>query len=213
MRRLVTLLLFLCVAAPVFGAQPPEGRHTLRLGWGDMLFETLAFHSSVRGTYGAPESLPVNFFRTETYDYGYTGHFFAEYSYRFTQVVSVGFQADAEGIFWKEGDFDRYHQPLIPATNVRNWDVVLMPTVRFTYLNRPMVRLYSGLGAGSILAFNNAGEFRAGFALNLNWIGIEIGKGHWGGTVELGMLNSLSDVYHLYQVGSRLISFGAYYKW
>mgnify|MGYP002855302660 FL=1 len=178
-----------------------------------MLFETLAFHSSLSGTYGTPESLPANFVRTETYDFGYTGHFFAEYSYRFTKGVSVGFQADAEGIFWKEGDFDRYHKPLIPATHVRNWDVVLMPTVRFTYLNRSMVRLYSGLGAGAVLAFDNLGEFKAGFALNLNWIGIEIGKGHWGGTVELGMLNSLSDVYHIYQAGSRLISFGAYYKW
>ena len=212
MRRLLTLLL-LCVAVPVFGALPPEGRHTLRLGWGDMLFETLAFHSTVRGTYPSPESLPAHFSRDEKYDFGYTGHFYAEYLYRFSKVVSVGIQADAEGIFWKEGNFDRYHKLTQPEVPVRSWDVVLMPTVRFTWLNRPLVRLYSGLGAGTVFAFDNQKQFKAGIALNLNWIGIEIGKGHWGGNVELGMLNSLSDVYHIYQAGSRILSFGAYYKW
>ncbi len=212
MRKLL-ILLALCVAAPVFGAQPPEGRHTLRMGWGDMLFETLAFHSTVSGTYPSPESLPATFFRDEKYGFGYTGHFYAEYLYRCSRVVSVGIQADAEGIFWKEGRFDRYHKLTGAEVAVRNWDVVLMPTVRFTWLRRPMVRLYSGLGAGAIFAFDNRRQFKAGFAVNFNWIGLEIGKGHWGGNVELGMLNSLSDPYHIYQAGSRLISFGAYYKW
>lgn len=206
-------LLLVCSTVSLHASEPLPGRHTVRMGWGDMLFETLVFHSSLPGTYPSPETLPSSFTRTENYDFGYTGHFYAEYSYRLSRVVSVGIQADVEGIFWKEGTFDRYHKPKVPATQVRNWDIVLMPTVRFTYLNRPLVRLYSGLGAGALFALDNAGGFQLASALNFNWIGVEIGKGHWGGNVELGMLNALTDAYHVFQLGSRLVSFGAYYKW
>ena len=64
--------------------------------------------------------------------------------------------------------------------------------------------------------WSNAGllkQFKAGIALNLNWIGVEVGKGHWGGNAELGMLNSMTDIFHIFQAGSRLLSFGAYYRW
>ncbi len=212
MRRLLTALL-LMAAVPVFASQPPSGKHLVRLGWGDMLFETLAFHSTYAGTYGAPEALPANFSRHETFSYGYTGHIFAEYLYRCSPVVSVGIQADMEGIFWKEGDFDRYHQLQGVARSVRNWDFVVMPTVRFTYLERPWVRLYSSLGTGFLLAMDNQGGSGFAPAVNLNWIGLEVGKGNWGGTAELGMLNAVKNAYHIYQAGARLLSFSVYYKW
>ena len=212
MRKLLIICL-LTVAAPLFAAQPPVNRHTVRLGWGDMLFERLAFHASYKGTYGTPETLPATFSRHETFDYGYTGHIFAEYLYRCTAVTSVGIQADVEGIFWKEGQFDRYHQLQGAATTVRNWDIVVMPTVRFTYFTRPWVRMYSGLGTGVLFALDNQGGTKLAPALNLNWLGVEIGKGNWGGTLELGMLNALSSPYHIYQLGSRLLSFSVYYQW
>ncbi len=212
MRQLLTIFLLMAVV-PVCAAQPPSGKYMVRLGWGDMLFETLAFHSTYAGTYGTPEALPANFSRHETFDYGYTGHIFAEYLYRFSSKVSVGIQADVEGIFWKEGDFDRYHQLKGSAQPVRNWDVAVIPTIRFTYLDREWVRLYSGLGTGILLAFDNLGDSRLAPALNLNWIGMEVGKGHWGGTFELGMLNALSSPYHIIQAGSRLFSASVYYKW
>ena len=79
--------------------------------------------------------------------------------------------------------------------------------------DRPMVRLYSGLGAGALFTFDNQKQFKAGIALNLNWIGVEVGKGHWGGNAEFGMLNSMTDIFHIFQAGSRLLSFGAYYRW
>lgn len=213
MRKVLAIILLCCTAFPLLAAEPPESRHQVRVGWGDMFFERLAFHSTVPGTYGAPESLPASFVRTETFDYGYTGHIYAEYSYRYSSLLSFGLMADLEGIFWKKGDFDRYHQLKTPATQVNNWDLVIMPTVRFTYLRKPMVRLYSGVGLGALFAWDNAGGFRMAPSINLNWIGVEVGKGHWGFNAELGMLNSLTGAYHIYQLGSRLISFGAYYKW
>ena len=212
MRQLLTIVL-LAVAVPVFAAQPPVNRHSIRLGWGDMLFETLAFHSNYSGGYGKPESYPIGFSRLEKFDYAYTGHFFADYQYRLSKVVSVGFLADIEGIFWKECQYDARHLPVSQTQRIKNWDLVLMPTVRFTYLEKPWVRLYSGLGAGILVAFDNQGNSKLAPSLNLNWIGIEVGKGHWGGLAELGMLNSLTNFHHIYQLGTRLLSVSVYYKW
>lgn len=198
-------------------AEPPaesaESRHTVRLGWGDMFFETMAFSPTLSTTWRNPSSLPPTYRHHETYDHAYTGHIFAEYLYRHSRVVSFGGQIDLEGIFWKEGTFDRNHDLVSPALNLRNWDLDLLATIRFTYFHRPTVRLYSGVGAGVLLAFDNQGGFELSPALNLNWFGIEVGKKHWGGTAELGMLNALSDVLRVYQLGSRLLSISVYYKW
>jgi len=188
-------------------------RHSVRIGWGDMLFETMAFGPSLSGEWPAPESLPENYMHDEIYDVGYTGHLFAEYQYRVSKVVSLGIQADLEGIFWKEGIYDRYHQLIVPATNVRNWDLDLLLTARFTYFNRDWVRLYSGLGVGALFAFDNLGNFGVAPAVNLNWIGVEVGKGPWGGSFELGALNSLANPRTIYQVFSRIFSLSFYYKW
>jgi hypothetical protein len=178
-----------------------------------MLSETMIFTPSLSGTWATPGALPDNYSRQETFSFGYTGHIFAEYQYRLTKVTSLGAQADVEGIFWKEGIFDRNHNLMSPATSVQNWDLTLLFTARFTYFERPWVRLYSGLGAGVLFAFDNQGGFGAAPAFNLNFIGLEVGKGHWGGSFELGALNALANTRAIYQVFSRIFSLSVYYKW
>lgn len=67
----------------------------------------------------------------------------------------------------------------------------LMPSVRFTYLNRPWVRLYSGidLGIGFVLnqkrtytadAQSDPGSAQAIFAFNITPIGVNVGKRFFG---------------------------------
>ncbi len=213
----VIVLLLTAAALPTAFCQndntTPDRRHSVRIGWGDMLFETMAFAPSLNGTWVNPESLPDNYLHDEIYDMGYTGHIFAEYQYRVSKVTSLGIQADLEGIFWKEGVFDRYHNLVIPATPVRNWDLDLLLTARFTYFNRDWVRLYSGLGVGALFAFDNLGDFGVAPAFNINWIGVEVGKGPWGGSFELGALNAISNTRAIYQMFSRIFSLSFYYKW
>ncbi len=213
----VIVLLLTAAALPTAFCQndntTPDRRHSVRIGWGDMLFETMAFGPSLNGAWVNPESLPDNYLHDEIYDMGYTGHIFAEYQYRVSKVTSLGIQADLEGIFWKEGVFDRYHNLVIPATPVRNWDLDLLLTARFTYFNRDWVRLYSGLGVGALFAFDNLGDFGVAPAFNINWIGVEVGKGPWGGSFELGALNALSNTRAIYQMFSRIFSLSFYYKW
>lgn len=219
MRKLSTIVITLLLATvclPTAFCQndkPIEHRHSFRIGWGDMLYETMAFRPKLIGTWPNPGALPDNYSHFETFDFGYTGHLFAEYQYRLTKVTSLGIQADVEGIFWKEGVFDKYHNLMLPAKSVRNWDLTLLATARFTYFDRPWVRLYSGLGVGALFAFDNDGGFGAAPAFNLNWIGVEVGEGQWGGSFELGGLSALANTRTIYQVFSRIFSVSFYYKW
>lgn len=172
--------------------QPVQGpRHQVSLGWGDMLFETLAFH---------PSQTPMD--PNARTKYGYTGHLFADYSFRWTRRVSVGAQLDFQGIFWSEKSF-----------RSRNFDLTLLPTARFFWMDKPMVRLYSGLGAGLLMAFDNARHFELAPAVNLNFLSVQIGKGPWCGTVEWGMLSALTNFNNIYMLGSRILSFSVNYRW
>ena len=214
---MVAVLLLATMGMPTASCQNDkpaiEHRHSVRIGWGDMLYETMAFRPHLIGTWPNPGVLPDDYLHQETFDYGYTGHLFAEYQYRLTKVTSLGIQADMEGIFWKEGLFDKDHNLVSPATSVRNWDLTLLVTARFTYFDRPLMRLYSGLGVGALFAFDNMGGFGVAPAFNLNWIGVEVGKGQWGGSFELGALNAVANKLTIYQVFSRIFAISFYYKW
>ncbi|MBP3203286.1 MAG: hypothetical protein J6M31_06770 [Bacteroidales bacterium] len=184
MRKLLVVIAL--ISCTLCGAQEKSPRHLVRLGWGDMLFETLAFHPT-----------------GNTSGYGYTGHVFADYHYSLTRVVSVGAQIDFQGIFWTED----------ASRRSRNYDLCILPSARFTWLDKPWVRLYSGLGAGVLFAFDNAGEHAALPVFNLNSIGVQIGKGRWSGFIDLGFMVAIKNVSQVYMVGSRLVSVGVNYRW
>ena len=144
MKKNLLLILFLLSGAIPAASQ----KHTVRLGWGDMMYETAVFHASPSHTFVTPSALPEDFSVREQYGHGYTGHIFAEYLYRAGRNVRLGGMMDFEGIFWKEADFDRNHNVKGAVQNVNNYDLSLIPTVRFDYFNHETVSLYSGLGLG-----------------------------------------------------------------
>ena len=88
-----------------------------------------------------------------------------------------------------------------------------MPTVRFDYFNKEYVGLYSGLGAGLLTAFDNAVGLQLAPAFNLNFIGVQVGHGHWYGSAELGFMVALTGANTIYMAGSRLVSFSLIYRW
>ena len=61
-----------------------------------------------------------------------------------------------------------------------------MPSVRFTYLNRPWVRLYSSVdvGVGFFLSSTGGSDGESGnkalFAFNITPIGVSVGKKFYG---------------------------------
>lgn len=196
MKRILTLLL-LAAVLPLSAA----GQHQVRLGWGDMLFETLAFHPG----YAADGK--------RTSDFCYTGHFFAEYSYQLTPVTGIGIKSDLGGIFWKETPCDIYRAPIGESSRVRNHNLSFIPTAQFTFLKREHVELYAGIGAGLLVAFDNKGDAALSPVLDLNILGVRAGKGPWWGAVEFGGLNALTGANTIYLLGSRLVSISLNYRW
>ena len=211
MKKLITIAFAACLSVVCLAGNPPS-RHSVRVGWGDMLFETLVFHPSAKGTYN-PDALPGDFRSKGTYDYGYTGHIFADYLYSFTDVVSAGVQTDFEGIFWKVASRDAAGTVVSDPVRVNNYNLCILPSVRFTYFRSEWVDIYSGLSVGLLMAFDNQRQFELAPAFNLNLVGVRVGKGHWGGTAEIGLLNALKGGNDVFMVGSRIISVGVNYTW
>lgn len=215
MKRLFSVALFLWISFAAV-AQPAKDigqRHQLRIGWGDALFEALAFGNSPSHQYPNPQALPEDFSIHERFNSFYTGHFFVAYGYRINKLVRVGGQMDMEGIFWEEGDFDRSHRPVGQIIKQRSYNLVVMPSVRLEYLHRGIVTLYSGAGAGMHVALDNAGGSAFSPALNINILGVQLGRGHWSGGIELGALFALNGASKVYMLGSRLLSFSLNYAW
>ncbi len=180
---------------------PPLRHHLVRLGWGDPLFETLAFH----------EGAAQDFVRKD--HFCYTGHFFLEYQYRLNRVVGLGIQTDIEGIFWKETPVDTYHKPTGASVPSRNYDLSILPTLRLTFLNSRYVQLYGGFAAGLMVAFDNSRHTELAPVVNITPLGVQVGKDAWSGTLELGGLTSLMGANKVYMLGSRLVSVSVNYSW
>ena len=181
MRKILLTLLFVLPVQALWGVEPPERQHQVRLGWGDMIFETVAFPAAASEQGGR----------------GFTGHFFAGYQYSVNPVVSLGGQLDFEGIF---------------MADMNNYNLTLMPTVRFTYLRSEAWELHSGVGLGALFAFDNKGGAQLAPAIDLNFFGFQAGKGPLKVGVDLGMLNALTGGKKIYMLGSRLLSVSLNYS-
>jgi hypothetical protein len=200
-RLIITLLGIVLLCQAVFASAQP--RHQLRLGWGDPLFETMAFHEGASPT--------GDFVRQ--HDFCYTGHFFAEYQYSVTPVISLGLQTDLEGIFWTETLTDRYRKFIGPSSFSHNYDLSILPTIRFTFLNTPWVQLYAGSAIGLMMAFDNARHLELAPVFSTTLLGVQVGKGPWSGSLELGGLSSMLNANKVYMLGSRLVSVSVNYRW
>ena len=96
------------------------------------------------------------------------------------------------------------------------YNLVFMPTVRFTYFHHPYVNLYSGLGVG--MDINGGTETNAlgrntdiGAAVNITVFGVSANYDRWFWTVDFGGLTALKNANTIFMACSRIInvSFGA----
>ncbi|MBR4826466.1 MAG: hypothetical protein IKZ91_01105 [Bacteroidales bacterium] len=209
---IILMLLAGCgTAAAAAGDGSSVRRHTFRLGWGDMMFETAAYYPTVPHIFENPSAVPESFRTKENFSNWYTGHIFADYLYSLNDFLSVGGQVDFEALGWKSGWFDRNHIMVEEAPDVRFYNVVVMPQVRLTYLHKDVISVYSGLGAGVLLSF--AQNLELSPALYVNLAGVRLGRGPWSGSVDLGLLNALSSLDKVYMIASRVISVSINYSW
>lgn len=167
--------------------------HELRVGWGDMLFETSQWHTTTR-----------------TNHYRYTGHVFAEYQYFFRPWFSLGGQVDYEQVWW-----DVFKQKNLileqPLTDRTFYNVSVLPTLRFTYYHHPYVNIYFALSFGITVNGGSEKDMKERYTAvapgwDITFLGVKAGKDHWFGTIEIGGLNALTGRNYIYMVGSRIFT-------
>lgn len=209
MRQFRLIVCLLCISACTLiyaKAQPypwDSLRHEVRIGWGDMFFESAMQYEMTQ--IGKPNT---------RIDY-LTGHFFAEYAYHWLPWMSSGLQTD----FFQMGWHDRRElQNDIQAMGHNYYNLSILPSVRFTWFHSEYVRLYSGLMVGLCINGGTETDLMAGSktvcypAFGLTMIGCQVGKNGWYGAVEWGGLNALLDTNRMAMASSRILSVSVSYS-
>lgn len=184
-----------------------ENHNELRIGWGDQLFESLMWHNPTNITTTMPAS--NNYLYKENYKH--YQHLWLEYQWRFNHWFGLGGMIDGSGVSWDQVTRDGTGKELKRNPNQHFFNIVIMPTVRFTYFHHENVNLYSGLGIG--LDINGGTETNAygkhtdvGAAVNVTVFGVSANYDRWFGTVEFGGLTSLKNANTIFMACSRIIN-------
>lgn len=210
MKRIVYLLLMTCLSLPLMAESEvwrADHPHQLRIGWGDQQFEYLMWHATPRSL----TALPATYTADYNEQYRYTQHWFIEYQNRVNRWFSYGGMVDGNGVVWDVVTRNGLGEELNRDKNHSLYNIVIMPTVYFTYLHHPNVSLYSGLGAGMDISGGTETDYKGrrtvvAPALNLTFIGVAAGYKCWFATFELGMMAALTSGQNIYMLGSRLMS-------
>ena len=209
-RKLSILLLFFCIACTV-GAETKwdhlERRNEIRIGWGDQLFESLMWHNPTSIATTMPETWQA------TYKEGYKHcqHLWLEYQWRFTHWFSLGAMVDGSGVSWINVTRNGKGTEISRSGQQYFYNLVFMPTVRFTYFHHPNVNLYSGIGIGMDInggtETNGYGKHtEVGIAINGTVFGVSANYDRWFMTMDLGGLTALKDANNIYMAFSRMIN-------
>lgn len=190
-------------------------RHEFRIGWGDPLFESVAFRPTMHRDY---TYITPGFDYTERQNYQYLGHFMLEFQFRPNTWFGAGLQVDYSQFSWDALTYQGGSNTPVLDKRELCYNVLVMPTIRFTYLHREWVDLYSGLGVG--LALNGGTEMNdngykveAGLAANIAVLGMTVGKKHFFGGVELGGVVALQNVDRVYLLDSRIFTASIGVRW
>ena len=91
------------------------------------------------------------------------------------------------------------------------YNLVIMPTVRFTYYHHPNVNFYSSLGVG--MDINGGTETNAkgrhtdvGAAINITVFGVSANYQRWFATMDFGGMTALKNTNTIYMALSRMIN-------
>ncbi len=183
-------------------------RNEVRVGWGDQLFESLVWHN--------PTSITMTMPATATYEYKeryrHSQHIWTEYQYRFNHWFSLGGMMDISYVGWDR--VTRNGQGVELARNKNNYfyNLVIMPTIRFTYFHHDYVNIYSGLGIGMDInggteLDGNGKNTAVGAAVNLTLVGVSANYDRWFCAFDFGGMYALKNANAIYMLKSRMLNF------
>ena len=179
----------------------------LRIGWGDQLFETLMWHN----TTATATTMPEDFRLTYRENHVYSQHIWVEYQRRVNHWFSYGGMVDGSGVRWDDVTRNGKGTELSRVPNRYFYNLVIMPTIRFTYFFHPNVNIYSGLGFGMDINGGTETNVRGqhtevGAAVNLTVLGVSANYQRWFMAVDLGGLTALQNKDAIYMALSRMIN-------
>jgi hypothetical protein len=133
-----------------------------------------------------------------------TGHIFTEYQYRINSWLSAGCLFDYMHNWeyqcgCQNYTIDENGNPIeIMQEKLFSSHISILPTIRFTYFHDKYVNIYSSIGLGAHLSYNNYDNIKTNFtnnlgaALDICALGLSVGNNHWFGTFELGNMNTFT---------------------
>ncbi len=200
---LIACSLFLCLASQPVQAQKPHSdlHNEIGVGAGPFSF----FGGFIIGTADFFGALG-NSLSHRAYSSNYYGLYDVHYYYQINHWCQVGVKFTVEG-----SRTTIYTDTLRTAVSSINRDLIftLMPSVRFTYFNRPWVRLYAGADLGVGYLFSHTQDYakddpeRKGSnffpAFNVTVFGVNVGKRFYG----LFELNAGFDSFVKFGIGAR----------
>ena len=211
-RILYIVLVLFCFCTTAFAESKWDHitwRNELRLGWGDQLFESLMWHNPT----SVVTTMPASYERTYHEDFQHHQHLWMEYQWRFKYWFSMGLMTDLSEVDWNDVTRDGMGAELSRSKGHYFYNVVIMPTVRFTYFHHPNVNLYSGIGIG--MDINGGTELNQkgkntdfGAAVNLTVFGVSANYKQWFMSVDFGGMYALKDANTIFMASSRIINVG-----
>ena len=184
-----------------------DRKHELRLGWGDQLFETLMWRQAGAIT----TTMPASWSNVYQENYHYDQHLWLEYQYRPNRWFSFGGMLDLSEVHWDNVTRNGQGVELSRDPGHYFYNVVLMPTVRFTYFHHEYVNLYSGLGFGMGINGGTESDVKGrkhlvGAAFNLTLLGVSANYKQFFVAFDLGGLYSLQNANAIFLAGSRILN-------
>lgn len=211
-KKFCVFIILFCLPAGVMAENQWDyinRRHEVRIGWGDQLFESVMWHKPTT----IISNMPTTWEKTYHEDYHYDQHLWTEYQYRVTHWFSFGGMIDLSEVHWDDVTRNGAGTEVSRSRGHYFCNVVLMPTVRFTYFFHNNVNLYSGLGFG--MDINSGTETNmfgkrtdVGAALNITLIGLSANYDRWFWTVDFGGMYALRNTNTIFMASSRIINVG-----
>jgi len=209
-KRLIVLLALTCIVFTVQAETKWDyiaNRNEIRVGWGDQLFETLMWHNPTSFV----TTMPVSYQQTYHEDYRYYQHLWIEYQWRFTHWFSLGGMVDGSGVSWDDVTRNGQGHEIAREGGHHFYNIIVMPTIRFTYFHHDYVNLYSGLGIG--LDINGGTETNTkgkntdfGAAVNVTVFGVSANYDRWFMTVDFGGMTAIKNSQVIFLAASRIIN-------
>ncbi len=206
------ILFFLCFALPLCAETKDERaelKHEIRIGWGDQFFEQVAWHNPTH----IVTTMPDTYRQTYKENYRYHQHLWFEYQRRPNHWFSYGLMFDMSEVAWDEVVRNGQGAEIYRTPGQDFYNIVLMPSIRFTYLSLPYFNMYLGMGMG--LGVNGGTEKNkegkrtdVGLAVDISIIGLSWNYKRWCWTIDAGGLYSIKNLNTIFLASSRILSVG-----